>query len=407
MRTFLVVFTIVCTGAALILFLLDRDDDSIQTSLSVSSALSADTAGYTRARGPRPFIFPADHGAHPDFRTEWWYYTGNVQTDEGRRFGYQLTIFRTALTPPMHGPAEPVYASRVSPTAGDPQHADSSRSWSTNQVYMAHLALTDVESGEHHAHERFSRGAAGLAGATAEPYRVWIEDWRIEGLNGADSVRIQADVDGFGLDLVAARAKPIVLQGEDGYDRKGPQPGNASFYYSMTRMATHGTIRLEGSPLPVRGWSWLDREWGTSALSEGQVGWDWFSLQLRNDVEIMYYQIREGDGSASPFSGGIVVEPGGGTTRFTLNDVKLEVLDTWVSPSGLARYPSRWRLEVPSRRLALRMTPEVANQELSLSIRYWEGAVRVEGTYGGAPVRGAGFVELTGYDEDGNDHARR
>ena len=407
MRTFLVVFAIVCTSAALILLLLDRNDDSIETTLSVSSALSVDTTGYARARGPRPFIFPADHGAHPDFRTEWWYYTGNVQTDDGHRFGYQFTIFRTALTPPRNGPAKPVSSADVGIATRYPQHADSSESWSTNQLYMAHFALTDVESGEHYAQERFSRGAAGLAGATADPYRVWIEDWKVEGLDGADSVRIQADVDEFGLDLIAARAKRIVLQGEDGYDRKGPQPGNASYYYSMTRMATNGTIRLDESPLSVRGWSWLDREWGTSALSEEQVGWDWFSLQLQNDVEIMYYQLRERDGSMSPFSGGVVVGPEGGTTRFTLDDVKLEVLDTWVSPTGAARYPSQWRLELPAIQLVLTVTPEVANQELSLSIRYWEGAVRVDGTYAGAPVRGAGFVELTGYDEDGGNHARR
>ena len=438
MRTLFVVFLLVCAGAALIFSILSREPDPIQTSLSVSAALSVDTAGYARAHGPRPFVFPSDHGPHPEFRTEWWYYTGNVQTDTGRRFGYQFTIFRTALSPSESDHRESIDAVRgrapsrsfsdgaatengvtdgeardsAAPDDGTSDRAaldsSTSNSWSTNQLYMAHLALTDVRSKEHYAQERFSRGAAGLAGATAEPYHVWIEDWEITGLDGnADSVRIRAQTEGFGLDVVAARTKPIVLQGEDGYDRKGQQPGNASYYYSMSRMATRGVILLDGSRVAVTGTTWLDREWGTSALSADQVGWDWFSLQLQNDIEVMYYQIRERDGSASQYSGGVVVDREGSTLGITPDDIRLDVLDMWESETGAATYPSEWRLEIPSLQIDLHMKPQVADQELRLSIRYWEGTVHVQGTHAGVPVEGYGFVELTGYDENERDHARR
>ncbi len=405
-RTLLIFLIVICAGAVLSIWLVNRADESPEPSLSLSAALSADTTGYERARGPRPFQFPQDHGAHPDFRTEWWYYTGNVQTEAGRHFGYQFTIFRTALTPQTSDDASSLDSAGARlPTENLPK-AEPSRTWSTNQLYMAHFAVTDVASAEHYAYERFSRGAAGLAGTRSDPFRVWIEDWEIAGIRGADSVRIRAEADEIGLDLVLSRTKPIVLQGEEGYDRKGSQPGNASFYYSMTRMATSGTIHAAGTAVDVNGWSWLDREWGTSALAEDQVGWDWFSLQLQNDVEVMYYRIRQDDGSTSPYSGGVVVRPDGGTTAIAHDDIQLNVLETWESPSGTARYPAQWRIRVPTLEIDFHVEPLVADQELDTSIRYWEGAVHVEGTYGGAPVEGFGFVELTGYDDNEGDHAR-
>ena len=248
-----------------------------------------DIAGFARADGTRPFDFPADHGPHLDFQTEWWYYTGNLETADGRAFGYQLTFFRRALIPP-----------------GDRQQRASD--WAADQVYMAHFAVTDVAENDHRAFERFSRGAAGLAGGSSPPYRVWLEDWRVE-QNGedADVVRMVAAEGDVALDLQLIDRKGPVLQGERGYSRKGPDPGNASYYYSQTRLDTTGTVRIRQTSFDVAGWSWMDHEFSTSALAPNQVGWDWFALQLNDGSELMVFQIRRSDGTIDPFSSGTII----------------------------------------------------------------------------------------------------
>jgi predicted secreted hydrolase len=222
-------------------------------------AVAAEEAGYRRADGPAAIEFPRDQGPHEDYQTEWWYYTGNLDTAEGRHFGYQLTFFRRALVPP----------------AGREARAST---WGADQVYMAHFALTDAGSGQYQAFERFSRGAAGLAGAQASPYQVWLDDWSVqEDVSG--TVRLRAAQEGLALDLRLSDQKGPILQGDRGYSQKGPDPGNASYYYSQTRLETSGTVQAEGASYPVAGLSWMDHEWSTSSLSAGQVGWDWFSIQ--------------------------------------------------------------------------------------------------------------------------------
>lgn len=395
--------------AGAVLFL-GRDERPVRTSLAVAEALSADTAGYARAADPRPFRFPDDHGPHPDFRTEWWYYTGNLSTAEGRRFGYQLTIFRTALRPPAGG-----VTTGHTDAAGDRSEGDVVRSegdgsdstWSTRQLYMAHFAVVDERAGVHVGFERFSRGAAGLAGARARPFRVWLEDWSVSGQT-ADSVRLRAagegaDEEGDGergadeaaVDLSLVRLKPIVLQGDDGLDRKGAEPGNASYYYSMTRMRTSGTLRVGGESYEVGGLSWLDREWSTSALGEDQVGWDWFSLQLDDGRDVMFYRLRLRDGGTSPFSNGVVVGADGSVRRLSTRDVEVEPLRYWDSPASGARYPVAWSFRIPDASIDLDLTPLVDGQEMTHSVTYWEGAVRAAGSHAGS-----GFVEMTGYAEE-------
>ncbi len=348
----------------------------VRTSLSVVDALSAETAefsaDYARALEERTFRFPEDHGPHPDYRTEWWYYTGNLSDPSGRRFGYQLTIFRTALRP-----------------------ADESTdsTWSTRQLYMAHFALSDAQADAFHAFERFSRGAAGLAGAIDRPYRVWLEDWSVVGAT-ADSVHLQASEEGLSIDLTLHRVKPIVLQGDDGLDQKGPEAGNASYYYSMTRMRTAGTVVIGRERHDVEGLSWLDREWSTSALADDQVGWDWFSLQLDDGRDVMFYRLRRRDGTASPFSNGVVVDTDGSIRRLDHRDVELEPSRFWKSPQTDRRYPIDWSFRIPSMDVDLDLVPYVEHQELDLAVRYWEGAVRVEGSH-----EGSGFVEMTGYGD--------
>ena len=346
--------------------------------VAVSSALGgADSAGYQRAYAPRPFQFPADHGPHPEFRNEWWYVTGNLADNAGRSFGYQLTIFRIAL----------------SPTAPP---ADSS--WRVNQVYMGHFALTDVANNRHYGFERFSRGALGLAGAQAAPFRVWLEDWA---LTGGESdlfpLRLRAREGAIALDLTLDAGKPAVLQGDQGLSQKSAEPGNASYYYSHTRMPTQGTVSVAGQSFTVSGASWLDREWSTSALGPDQSGWDWFALQLDDGRDLMFYRLRHRDGGMDSFSKGILVEPGGQTQLLRGNDVELQPLGQWVSPHTRDRYPSGWQLRLPAEHLDLTVTPKVADQEMRLTVRYWEGAVAVSGQARDRPVTGQGYLEMTRY----------
>lgn len=367
----LVFMGVLVTGA----FWLSQEDTPITASLSIGEALASDTTGYTRALAPRPFVFPADHGAHPDYKLEWWYYTGNVTTAEGRHFGYQFTIFRTALAPP------------------DTSLHTRETTWATNQLYFAHFAVSDIANEKLWHAERFSRGAAGLAGAEADAFRVWIEDWSVaQADDSMPPMRIQATDDGFALDLTLEAQKPLVLQGDQGWSPKGPGIGNASYYYSMTRLATEGTITIADQSHAVSGSSWMDREWSTSFLSETQTGWDWFSLQLDDGRELMFFQVREQDGTTSPYTDGLLVHTDGTTERLPKEAVTLSVLNTWQSPHTGGEYPSGWQMRIPDLDVDLTITPFFADQELRVSVNYWEGAVRVEGS-----VSGVGYVELTGY----------
>lgn len=393
------------TFGLLVLLLGGCDDrEPVRATLSVAETLAeADTAGFARAVEPRPFAFPADHGAHPDYRHEWWYFTGNLEPSRAGAaapaatpprdpaFGFQLTFFRSALRP----------------------DATALRSaWATRQAYMGHFALTVVAEGAFHAFERFDRGALGLAGATpaaeaaaGAAVRVWVGPWEARLLpdtaaRGVGAWRVRAAEDGVAIDLVLTPEKPVVLQGDRGLSRKGAERGNASYYYSLTRLEAEGTVRVEGRPIPVRGTAWLDREWGTSALASGLAGWDWFSLQLAGGQELMLYRLRREDGGTDPFSAGTWVDADGAVTRLGPDDFVLDDVGTWKSPTGVV-YPSGWRLRVPAAGLDLGIEPRVRGQELDLAFRYWEGAVGVTGTRGGAPVRGVGYVELTGYDAGG------
>jgi predicted secreted hydrolase len=331
-------------------------------------------AGFERATGEREFRFPYDHGPHPAYRNEWWYVTGNLDGPNGRRLGFQITFFRIGLAP---GEAE--RASR----------------WATHQVWMAHFAITDAGAGEFHHFERFARGGEiDLAGAERDPVRVWLEGWRLE--RAVDGTwRLQAAADDVALDVTLAPRKPPVFQGDDGLSQKSDAPGNASWYYSYTRMAAEGEATLNGEALPVTGSAWFDREWSTSALGPDQEGWDWFALQLDDGTDIMLYRLRKKDGSTDRWSAGVVVAPDGQVTRMGDTDFTLESLDQWESPRG-GTYPSRWRLDVAPLDSTLTITPILADQELDAIVRYWEGAVDV--TVDDAPA-GRGYVELSGYSD--------
>lgn len=354
--------------------------DAADARLTVSQALGKPAnAAFARATQPRVFVFPQDHGPHPTFATEWWYYTGNLDSQDGRRFGYQLTFFRFGLTPdaPARGSA-----------------------WAANSIYMAHLALSDIGTQKFYAFERFSRGAVGLAGAQSSPLQVWLEDWRMDAGPDGVPMRLTAAQGDIALDLTLEAGKGIVLQGDHGLSQKSAEPGNASFYYSMPRMPSSGMLRIAGQEYQVRGQSWLDREWSTSALGNDQVGWDWFALQLEDGRELMYYRLRLRDGSEDAYSAGSLTGPQGELTRLSCEDVQIEVLDRWQSPAGTS-YPVRWRIRIPTQALELQVQAAMPDQELALSVRYWEGAVDVTGS-----IKGRGYVELTGYADGSGQNPR-
>lgn len=349
-------------------------------SANVVEAMSAPADdGYARALEPIEFVFPRDHGPHPDFRTEWWYYTGNLQDDAGNDYGYQLTFFRSALSA---------------------QAEQRASALATNQVYMAHFALTDGVRGEHEYFERFSRGAGGLAGAQGEPsFQVWLEDWSAVQTE-PDAMRLTAAADGeegaVAIDLTLRRTRPPMLQGDAGLDQKGPEPGNASYYYSLVGLESSGVITSAGQGIDVSGLSWMDHEFGTSALSANTAGWDWFSLQLDNGAALMIYQIRMTDDAAARFKG-TLAWPDGSRSSLSGDDFVLEASGEWVSPDTAIRYPSGWRLTLPGQEAVLEITPLIADQEMDVSVLYWEGAVAAAGTWQGEAVAGQGYVELTGY----------
>jgi predicted secreted hydrolase len=329
--------------------------------------------GFARAEAPRAFTFPGDHGPHPEFRNEWWYLTGNLLTPEGERFGFQVTFFRIGLT------------------AEAPQRTSR---WATDQVWMAHAALTDVRAGEHTPTERFARQALDLAGAQAEPFAVWLGNWRLESAPDHQGWMLRVHTETFDLDLALTAEKPVILQGYAGLSQKSAEPGNASYYYSLPRLRTRGQIRSHERTQRVEGWSWLDREWSTSALGPDQTGWDWFALHLNDGRDLMFYRLRRSDGSLDPHSAGSLVEADGTAQRIGPEDLVLRPLSWWSSADH--RYPIAWELEVKPWQRTLRVQAYLEDQLMDLSVRYWEGAVEVIDPATGAAI-GSGYLELAGY----------
>jgi predicted secreted hydrolase len=370
-------FVIILISAALLWLntLRPKEQKVVEASMITSYRISSD--GFSRAEKPIPLEFPLDMGPHEDYQTEWWYYTGNLVGEDGKRYGYQVTFFRRGLVPPEEITARP-------------------SDWATSQVYMAHFALTDVDGEAFLYEEQFARGAAGLAGATGSPlFAVFLNDWKVE-QTGQNQYLLKAAQDGISLELFLTDQKGFVLQGDMGYSRKGEEAGNASYYVSQPRLATSGTIHLDGQTLRVSGESWMDHEWSTSALGSEQVGWDWYAIQLSDGSELMAFTLRRADGTLDPFSVATLIAVDGSTHTFGGNDFSIEPAGPWTSPHSGATYPSGWAVKIGSE-LDLQITPLTLDQELNVSFIYWEGAVKINGTHNGEPVSGQGYVELTGY----------
>jgi len=326
-----------------------------------------------------PWSFPADHGSHPQFRTEWWYFTGNLVASGNREFGYQLTFFRTGVRP------EPAVPGNL---------------WSVRDLYLAHFAITQVQDEGFHWTERASRAGPGLAGTEEGRLEVWLRDWMA--VQSDDGIVLRARSGGMEIDLTLIPRKPPVLHGAEGLSLKGPGAGQSSYYVSITDLQTEGSIMMPGmNKLKVTGKSWFDHEFGSNQLTADQQGWDWFGLHLSDGTEVMIYLIRRTDGSLQPESSGTLVAANGTWERLSLDQMEVQATGTWKSPRSGGEYPSGWDIFIAKAGLRIKVVPRVLNQELATKatggITYWEGAVGVEGSSLGKEITGFGYVELTGY----------
>ncbi len=346
---------------------------------SLLSVVAVAQSAWQYADAGYAFSFPRDHASHPEYRIEWWYYTGNLDAADGRRFGYQLTFFRVGI---------------------DRQPANPSK-WAVRDLFMTHLAVTDVRQQQFRFADRLNRGGIGWAGADSAAYRVWNEDWQVSlDATGRHILAAKTAEGDIGVDLQLDPGKAPAVHGRDGISQKGSQPGNATHYYSLTRMPTHGTLRVAGTDVRVEGLSWMDHEFGTSLLEPSQVGWDWFSMQFNDGSDLMVFRLRKSDGSVDSHSSGTVIEADGTATALRAGEFTLSPSHAWRSPAG-ADYPLEWQVTIPSRDLALTARAAVTDQELrmegSTGVTYWEGAIDIVGTRRGKPLLGRGYLEMTGY----------
>jgi predicted secreted hydrolase len=344
-----------------------------------SSAQTEDASTFRPALPGYEYKFPRDHYSHDDFRIEWWYYTGNLESAEGKRFGYQVTFFRVALE-------------------GTKKIANPSK-WKIGQIYFAHMTVTDIAGKQFYFFERINRKGLINAGAKSDRFLVWNEDWVLTERGKAH--RMKAIESGTGVDLKLIPVKDMVFHGKEGVSRKGEQEGNASHYFSYTRMETTGKVFIQGKAYEVTGTSWMDREFSSDQLNPKLVGWDWFSLKLDNNTEIMLYQLRRKDGGVDPYSSGTLVSADSASRHLVRDQFTVEVTGDWTSKATKTTYPAGWVINLEESGTRLKIQPDLADQELShlrsISGSYWEGSVSIEGTYEGRPVKGKGYVELVGY----------
>jgi predicted secreted hydrolase len=341
--------------------------------------LQAPAAQYRTALPGYRYEFPRDHFSHPEFQTEWWYYTGNIAAADGHRFGFELTFFRQAV-------------SRDTSKTAD---------WDVRDIYLAHLALSDLDGGAFYHAERTNRAGPGIAGVSETSGRIWNGNWQIQ-WKGADQ-ELQAVDDRFALRFTLHPEKPLVVHGENGVSQKAEGAGHASHYISFTRLRTSGEIELGGRKFVVNGLAWIDHEFFTHQLEDDQTGWDWLSLQLEDNTEVMLFHIRRNDGSIDPFSAGTFVDAQGKATHLRAGDFVLQPGGaTWTSPVTQANYPIEWKIAIPKMGIELEAMTPLASQEMAgktkLLPSYWEGAIRVAGHRGNAAIGGVGYLEMTGYD---------
>src|SRR5271165_639632 len=340
------------------------------------------SAQYQKALPGYQYQFPRDHFNHPDYQTEWWYYTGNLRSADGHRFGFELTFFRQGVS------------------RGKPQTSG----WDVQDIYLAHLALSDLDGGRFYHIERVNRAGPGLAGVSEQSAKVWNGNWQVQWTG--DKQQLQAIAQDFTLRLVMSSRKPPVIHGKDGISQKSASAGQASHYISFTRLLTKGTIDFNGKQYQVEGALWMDHEFFSHQLDANQSGWDWVSLQLDDNTELMLYRFHRKDGSVDSFSAGTYIDAEGKSTYLGVADFSMQPgKETYSSPDTHAVYPIAWQIAVPSLGLDLQLTTPLKSQELvsgmGPGLSYWEGAIMVSGSRDSKPAKGVGYLEMTGYARRG------
>ena len=338
-------------------------------------SITGRAADYQLALKGYHYQFPRDNFSHPDYQTEWWYYTGNVTSSNGRRFGFELTFFRQGIA------RQP----NISP-------------WYVHDLYMAHFALSDLTGRRYEHAERINRAGPGIAGVDGEQQVVWNGNWRAH--IGQHSQQLQAMTEDFSIDLSLTPAKPVVIQGRDGISQKAAGIGHASHYVSLTRLLTSGSIHLNEADYRVTGTSWMDHEFFTGSMAPDESGWDWVGIQFDNDTDLLLYRMRHKDGSVDPFSSGSYVDASGHSTFLSSADFSMQSDgDLWTSTQTKGQYPLRWQISVPRFGLQCTAITSLPDQEFTSRFgpSYWEGAVDVIGKQSGAASHGVGYLEMTGY----------
>ncbi len=369
MRIDLIIIAILVLLAAAWLAMQTREPEVPLERLNVQNLMGGQASDFRQVLEPIPLSFPEAHGKNPEYQNEWWYFTGNFETADGGRLGFQYTLFRFGTRPD--------------------ETLDSA--WATDTTWMAHLALSDGRNTRFFQSERFARGALGLAGA--DDTRWWLRDWEV--IRDGETWHLDADAGDFALQLSLSKERPIILQGDAGYSRKGPEPGNASRYYSITRLATEGRVRIGDEVLEVSGLSWLDREWGSNQLSEEQVGWDWWAMHLDDGRDVMLARLRNADGSTSEWSYGQLVFPNGTHRYLPRGSFTLEETRWWTDRNG-ARWPLDWEIEIPEADLHIHTRAVFDDQHWQGSVDYWEGMIDVIDVASERKI-GRGYLELSGY----------
>jgi predicted secreted hydrolase len=331
------------------------------------------------------FRFPRDHASHDSYKTEWWYYTGHLATPDKKKYGFELTFFRIGQNQPKLAQAS---------------------AWRGNNIYSTHFAISDENSKTFHFYEKMNRQGLNIASASDDDYYLTNEGWLAEQIG--DKVYIKADTPEFGIHLLLEPTKPPVIHGKEGVSQKASCKGCASHYYSMTRLKTTGLLLLDGKPTPVTGLTWMDHEFGSNQLTEKQVGWDWYSIQLDNNVDVMLYVMRNNDGTSDKNSSGTIVYPDGRSEHISLDDFSIKRLSKWQSPVSKGVYPMGWQISIPRLQAELTVTPTFKNQELvtarSTGVTYWEGSCSVTGKMASKELKGLSYVEMTGYSERFNEN---
>lgn len=347
--------------------------------LALLFALQPVLAQFKPALPGYRYEFPRDYFNHPDFQTEWWYYTGNLQTADGRKFGFELTFFRQGVS---RDPAE-------------------SSTWDIRDVYLAHFALSDLDGKNFFHTERTNRAGPGIAGADASLGKVWNGNWSVVWSGGTENLTALAGDSALALALHPEKAP--VIHGQNGVSQKSSGQGRASHYFSETRLRASGSLSIDSKKYEVTGLAWMDHEFFTEQLAPQQAGWDWLSIQLNDNTELMLFHIRRKDGSIDPYSAGTFVDQLGHARHLTSADFQLAPAgELWNSPQTHVAYPIRWNIRVPSLGIVLSASTPLPSQELVSNSRvapsYWEGAILLSGTRNAVPLGGSGYLEMTGYD---------